>query len=273
MKFDIYQVDAFAEKVFEGNPAAVIPLQSWLPEDVMQKIAMENNLSETAFLVKSETELGGSPGGSYHIRWFTPTFEIDLCGHATLASAYIIKNFLEPQVTEFHFTTEKAGELKAFSKDGKYTLDFPSRMPKDSETPVNLLESLGISNAIEVLRSRDYFVVLPDEESIKNISPDFELMKKIETVGIIVTAKGKSADVVSRCFYPSAGIPEDPVTGSAHCNIVPYWSHKLGKNKLECLQLSERGGNLECELQGDRVFMTGKCVLYLRGEIDVSGYL
>ena len=273
MKFDIYQVDAFAEKVFKGNPAAVIPLQSWLPEATMQKIAMENNLSETAFIIKTETELGGSPEGSYHIRWFTPNSEVDLCGHATLASAYIIKNFLEPQVTEFRFTTEKAGDLRASSKDGKYTLDFPSRMPKVSETPAHLLESLGISNAIEVLRSRDYFVVLPDEDAVKNAEPDFERMKKVDTFGVIITAKGKTADVVSRCFYPSAGIPEDPVTGSAHCNIVPYWSHKLGKNKLSCHQLSERGGNLDCELQGDRVFMTGKCVLYMTGEIDVSGYL
>jgi PhzF family phenazine biosynthesis protein len=273
MKFDIYQVDAFAEKVFEGNPAAVIPLQSWLPAEVMQKIAMENNLSETAFIVKSETELGGSPEGSYHIRWFTPKFEIDLCGHATLASAYIIKNFLEPQVSECIFTTEKAGELKTYTGDGKYTLDFPSRMPKPAETPAGLLDSLGISNAIEILRSRDYFVVLPDEEAVKNIEPDFELMKQIETVGVIVTAKGKTADVVSRCFYPSAGIPEDPVTGSAHCNIVPYWSQKLSKTKLHCSQVSERGGNMNCELQGDRVLMTGKCVLFMQGEIDVSGYL
>ena len=273
MKFDIYQVDAFAEKVFEGNPAAVIPLQSWLPEEVMQKIAMENNLSETAFIVRSETELGGSPEGAYHIRWFTPRYEIDLCGHATLASAYIIKNFLEPQVSEFRFTTEKAGELRTTTRDGKFTLDFPSRMPQPCDVPASLIGSLGISQAIEVLRSRDYFVVLADEDAVKNVEPDFELMNQIDTFGVIITAKGKSADVVSRCFYPSAGIPEDPVTGSAHCNIVPYWSEKLGKQKLECLQLSERGGSLECELQGDRVMMSGKCVLYLRGEIDVSGYL
>ena len=265
MKLKLYQVDAFTDKLFGGNPAAVIPLESWIEDELMQKIAMENNLSETAFIVKTDD--------GYHIRWFTPEYEIDLCGHATLASAYVIKNFLEPQVTEFQFTTEKAGELRASSKDGKYSLDFPSRIPKVSETPASLLESLGISNAIEVLRSRDYFVVLPDEEAVKNVEPDFEAMKQVDTFGVIITAKGKTADVVSRCFYPNAGIPEDPVTGSAHCNIVPYWAQKLGKNKLHCLQLSERGGNMECELHGDRVYMTGKCVLYMRGEIDVSGYL
>ena len=273
MVFDIYQVDAFADRVFEGNPAAVIPLQSWLPEGLMQKIALENNLSETAFIVKNEIDFGGEPEGSYHIRWFTPQFEIDLCGHATLASAYVIKNFLEPQVVQINFTTEKAGPLMAMAKEGKYTLDFPSRMPEATETPEHLLASLGVVTPVEVLRSRDYFVVLPDEDAVKNVEPDFELMKKIDTVGVIITAKGRSADTVSRCFYPGAGIPEDPVTGSAHCNIVPYWVQKLGKSKLDCRQLSSRGGSMECELAGDRVLMSGKCVLYMRGQIDVSGSL
>ncbi len=270
MKLTIYQVDAFAEKLFEGNPAAVIPLEEWPDEKLMQQIAMENNLSETAFIVKSTTALGNSPEGAWHIRWFTPTFEIDLCGHATLASAYIIKNFIEPQVSEFHFTTEKAGNLSVTARDGKYSLNFPSREPVAAEMPENLLECLGITHVIEVLRSRDYFVVLPDEEAVKNVEPDFSLMKTIHTTGVIITAKGKSSDVVSRCFYPGAGIDEDPVTGSAHCNIVPYWSHKLHKTNLQCMQLSKRGGKLECSLENDRVIMSGTCVLYMQGTIDIA---
>ncbi len=264
-------MDAFAEKVFEGNPAAVIPLESWLDETLMLQIAMENNLSETAFIVKQTTLLGNSPEGSWHIRWFTPEFEIDLCGHATLASAYVIKNFIEPQATEIHFSTEKAGNLKATFKDGKYSLDFPARDPVSTATPPKLLEAMGIVNAVEVLRSRDYFIVLPDEAAVLNVAPDFSMLAEIETVGVIVTAKGKSADVVSRCFYPSAGIAEDPVTGSAHCNIVPYWAAKLHKTKLNCWQASKRGGMLECSLQNDRVIMTGKCQLYLQGTIDIPG--
>lgn len=261
MKLTIYQVDAFAEKVFQGNPAAVIPLEDWLEEDLMQKIAMENNLSETAFFVKADAE--------YHIRWFTPEFEIDLCGHATLASAYIIKNFVEPHLAEVNFTTQKAGSLRAMARDGIYTLDFPARMPQPCKTPRQLFKSLNISTAVEVLKSRDYFVVLPNEEAVKNAEPDFALIKELDSVGVIITAKGQSADVVSRCFYPGAGIPEDPVTGSAHCNIVPYWSDKLGKTKLFCKQLSPRGGDLHCELEGDRVLMSGKCVLFLEGEINI----
>ena len=261
MTLTVYQVDAFAEKVFAGNPAAVVPLQNWLDEKMMQQIAMENNLSETAYVVKTED--------GYHIRWFTPEYEIDLCGHATLASAYVIKTFLEPHVHEIHFTTEKAGVLKASAKENLYTLDFPSRMPKESPIPENLLESIGVDKPIEVLRSRDYFVVLADEQSVKNVEPDYTLMKELDTIGVIVTAKGGKGDVASRCFYPGAGIPEDPVTGSAHCNIVPYWAEKLGKTKLHCRQLSPRGGDLQCELRGDRVLMSGRCVLFLKGEIYI----
>lgn len=261
MKLTIYQVDAFAEKVFTGNPAAIVPLENWIEDDLMQKIALENNLAETAFFVKTDN--------GYHVRWFTPALEIDLCGHATLASAYIIKNFIEPHLAEINFTTQMAGTLRAMAKDGIYTLDFPSRMPKPCETPDKLLKSLNITTAVEVLKSRDYFVVLPNEDAVKNVEPDFSLMNDLEPVGVIITAKGQSADIVSRFFYPGAGIPEDPVTGSAHCNIVPYWTDKLGKTKLFCKQLSQRGGDLHCELEGDRVLMSGKCVLYLKGEIEV----
>jgi PhzF family phenazine biosynthesis protein len=266
---NIYQVDAFTKDVFGGNPAAVIPLEHWLDEELMQKIAMENNLSETVFFVRNDSSLSTSESGdgAYHIRWFTPEFEMDLCGHATLASAYIIKNFLEPHIQTIHFTTEKAGPLRALAKEGVYTLDFPSRMPVACEAPDALLKSLGSSNAVEVLKSRDYFVVLPNEEAVRNIEPDYTLMKNLDAIGVIVTAKGHSSDVVSRCFYPGAGKMEDPVTGSAHCNIVPYWSGRLGKTKLFCKQLSPRGGDLDCELKGDRVMLSGKCVLFLEGRI------
>lgn len=261
MKLSIYQVDAFADEIFKGNPAAVVPLEDWIEDSLMQQIAMENNLSETAFIVKTDN--------GYSIRWFTPEYEIDLCGHATLASAYIIKNFLEPPLQEIIFTTQKAGELKATIEDGLYTLDFPARMPEPCDPPEKLLMSLGVSTVVEVMRSRDYFVVLPNEEAVRNVEPDYTLMSELDTIGVIVTAKGHEADAVSRCFYPGAGIPEDPVTGSAHCNIVPYWSGKLAKLKLTCQQLSPRGGTLQCELAGDRVLMSGNCVLYLQGEITV----
>lgn len=261
MKLTVYQVDAFTNKIFGGNPAAVIPLQSWLDDELMQLIAMENNLSETVYFVKNDD--------SYHIRWFTPSIEIDLCGHATLASAYIIKTFLEPHVQELHFTTEKAGTLKGYVKDGMYTLDFPARMPAATkDIPNNLLKSLGITTTIEVLKSRDYFVVLPNEEAVKNAEPDFSLMKELDA-GVIITAKGRSADVVSRFFHPAAGIDEDPVTGSAHCNLIPYWSEKLGTTKIFAKQLSKRGGDLWCEHKGDRVLMSGNCVLFMTGEISV----
>ncbi len=268
MTLPIYQVDAFADALFSGNPAAVIPLEQWLEESLMQKIAMENNLSETVFFVKDSSSFGGQEG-IYSIRWFTPEYEIDLCGHATLASAYIIKNFTEPHLHEITFTTQKAGPLKVTAKDGVYTLDFPARMPQPCRAPEALLKSLGVSTAVEILRSRDYFVVLPNVEAVLSCEPDYTVMKELDTIGVIVTAKGHSTDVVSRCFYPGAGIPEDPVTGSAHCNIVPYWSQKLNKSKLVCKQASLRGGTLHCELKEERVLMSGSCVLYLEGKIYV----
>jgi PhzF family phenazine biosynthesis protein len=270
MTHTIYQIDAFAKNVFSGNPAAVVPLQTWLPDELMQQIAMENNLSETAFFVKNDGTKLDAHQSDYHIRWFTPEYEIDLCGHATLASAYIIKNFLEPHVTEISFSTQKVGELKALAKDGLYTLDFPVRMPEPCQVPEQLLPSLGLSQAVEVLKSRDYFVVLPNEDAVLAVEPDLSLMKELDAIGVIITAKGTSADIVSRCFYPGLGIPEDPVTGSAHCNIVPYWCNKLNTTKLLCKQLSHRGGELQCRLQGNRVLMSGKCSLFLKGEIYVD---
>lgn len=255
----IYQIDAFAEKVFSGNPAAVIPLNEWPDAELMQKIAMENNLSETVFFVRTNE--------GYHIRWFTPAFEIDLCGHATLASAFVIKKYIDPSIEVISFSTEKAGWLRVMCNKEMYTLDFPSRMPLPCDAPGILLKSLGLTDAAEILKSRDYFVVLRDEEAVLNVSPDFSLMKELDGIGVIITAKGKSADVVSRCFYPKAGVPEDPATGSAHCNIIPYWSNKLGITSFFAKQLSARGGDLWCELVNDRVMIGGKCVEFMKGSI------
>ncbi len=261
----LYQVDSFTDQIFKGNPAGVIPLSNWLPEDLMQKIAMENNLSETAFFVPVED---GFHEASFHIRWFTPNYEIDLCGHATLASAFIIKEHLLPSVKTINFLTEKAGQLRVTCEEGKYSMDFPSRMPQPCEIPKELFPSLGITEAVEVLKSRDYFVVLKDEVAIKNLNPDFNLMSKLDTIGVIVTAPGTSADFVSRCFYPGAGIPEDSVTGSAHCNIIPYWSQKTGMKKFFAKQLSERGGDIWCEFKGERVLIIGTAVSFLKAEIQ-----
>lgn len=272
-KLHIYQVDAFAEGPFKGNPAAVIPLREWLPDELMQQIAMENNLSETVFFVPLSPEQMKATGADYHIRWFTPKSEVDLCGHATLASAMVIDQVLHLD-TKFHkisFITEKAGLLKVGVENGWYTLDFPARMPEPCETPAGLLEALGVKDAVRVMRSRDFFVVLKSESDVAALKPDFAALAKMDVFGIIATAPGDTVDAVSRCFFPGAGVDEDPVTGSAHCNIIPYWSQKLGKDELVCRQISERGGTLVCLNKGDRVLMSGKCVLFLEGVIYPSG--
>ncbi len=265
--FPIFQVDAFAEHPFTGNPAAVVPLKEWLSEALMQRIAMENNLSETAFFVPLTPKEMDATGADYHIRWFTPNMEIDLCGHATLATAYVIHKMmgLEDPGEKVVFITEKAGLLQVILHDAWYTLELPSRPPEPVATPVGLLEALGIDYPVRVMKSRDFFVVLPDEQKVKEMKPDFTALKNINAVGVIVTAPGDVADVVSRCFYPGAGVEEDPVTGSAHCNIIPYWSARLAKTELVCKQLSERGGTLVCVDKGPRVWMSGKCFLFLKG--------
>ena len=261
MTIPIYQADAFTDKLFGGNPAAICPLNEWLPDETMQKIAIENNLAETAFFVKN--------GTGYKLRWFTPEYEIDLCGHATLASAHILFTGLGHTEDTISFETVKAGTL-IVKKDGdKYTMDFPSRPAIYIEPPIGLVEALGEKTPLEVLRSRDYFLVYGSEKDIVDMSPDFFALSKMDTVGVIVTAKGDNSDFVSRFFAPGAGIPEDPVTGSAHCNLIPYWADKLNKNKLHAYQLSSRKGELWCELKGDRVLMSGKAVTYLKGEIFV----
>jgi len=239
----------------------VCVIDHWLSDDILQNIAAENNLSETAFILKEGK-------GKYHIRWFTPKYEIDLCGHATLGSSYVIKNFLEPGIKQICFKS-MSGELKVKCNEDIFTLDFPVRniypiLPNDE------VEEFLHVKPEEIYLSRDLFIVVNSEETVRNLSPDFDKMKSFEAGdGVIVTARGERCDFVSRCFYPKCGINEDPVTGSAHCNLIPYWSKKLKKTILSAKQLSERGGSLSCELQKDRVKISGKAVLYLEGTIHI----
>lgn len=260
MKLTIYQIDAFANKLFSGNPAAVIPLEQWLDDELMQKIAMENNLAETAFFVKN--------GNAFDIRWFTPELEINLCGHATLASAFVLYNFLgydKPTIV-FH---SKSGPLSVSREGDIIHLDFPSWNPERiTDYPSELIGSLGVKEVAGVYKNREYLVELNNEEEVKNCKPDFALMKKVDRM-VIITAAGKEVDFVSRFFAPTAGIDEDPVTGSAHSQLIPFWSYKLGKTKMRAKQLSKRGGDLLCEQKGERVVMAGKCVFYMKGEIEV----
>ncbi|MXV52319.1 PhzF family phenazine biosynthesis isomerase [Pedobacter sp. HMF7647] len=257
----IYQADAFTDKLFGGNPAAVCPLDEWIPVPLMQKIAAENNLAETAFFV--ETTNG------FDLRWFTPEFEIDLCGHATLATAHILFTQLGYAHPIIHFHTQKAGTLTVTKNDNLYTLDFPSRPVETTTIPSEIIAALGGKIPKETYRSRDYFLVYDSEEDVASMSPDFNALSKIDAVGIIVTAKGRDCDFVSRFFAPGAGINEDPVTGSAHCNLIPYWADKLNKTELHAFQISARRGELRCELKGDRVLMSGQAITYLKGEIFV----
>lgn len=259
--YTIYQVDAFTSKLFGGNPAAVIPLEKWLDDGLMQQIAAENNLAETVFFVPKDE--------GYHIRWFTPELEIDLCGHATLASAFILFDYLGYSKNQLLFYS-KSGELVISRDDGKFKLNFPSRMPvKVVEYPDQLLNGLGITDPLGVYKSRDYVVEIATEKEVMNLTIDISLLNQIDVVGIIVTAPGKDCDFVSRFFAPNCGIPEDPVTGSAHSSLIPFWAEKLNKQKLHAKQLSRRGGELWCENMGDRVTMSGNCVFYMKGEINV----
>lgn len=262
MRLTIYQADAFTSRLFGGNPAAVVPLTSWIDDGLMQQIAMENNLAETVFFVPLKD--------GYHIRWFTPELEIDLCGHATLAASFILYRFLgytEP-VVRFH---SKSGELLVTRKGDLLELNFPSRMPElVTEYPDELLKGLGIPNPVAVYKSRDYVVELEKQKEVEQCKPDFTLLNRINVIGIIITAPGTDCDFVSRFFAPNCGIPEDPVTGSSHSTLIPFWAEKLNRKKLHARQLSARGGELWCELLPDeRVLIAGQCVFYLKGEIEV----
>lgn len=260
MKLQIFQVDAFTSVPFRGNPAAVVPLDAWLADETMLAIAAENNLAETAFFV------GGN--GRYALRWFTPTVEIDLCGHATLASAFVLSDVLKTESSEISFET-KSGELRT-SRDGdRFILDFPSRPAVETEVPGGLVEALGAAPQ-KVLKSRDYLALYETESEIAALKPDLRAMAELDAHAVIVTAKGETSDFVSRFFAPSVGVDEDPVTGSAHCTLIPYWAEQLGKNDLFARQISARGGELYCPFQGDRVKIGGNAVLYLKGEIYVE---
>ena len=262
MKIPIYQADAFTAALFGGNPAAVCPLQEWLSDELLQQIAVENNLSETAYLLKD--------GNDYHIRWFTPGTEVKLCGHATLASAHIIFTILghEGDTIIFH---SKSGPLKVSKRsNGKLMLDFPANAPElVTEVPAGIFEGLGIAPAPVFKTSFDYMVVLPSEKAVEALTPDFKKLAQTPCRGVIATAAGEGADFVSRCFYPQSGVDEDPVTGSAHTIMVPYWAKQLNKTSMKAIQLSKRRGHLDCELAGNRVLMSGNAVTYLRGEIEV----
>ncbi|SET21479.1 PhzF family phenazine biosynthesis protein [Paenibacillus sp. NFR01] len=256
-----YVVDAFAERLFTGNPAGVSILEQWLPEDLMQNIAAENNLSETAFAVKTGPH-------AYQLRWFTPAGEIDLCGHATLATAYVIANFYEAEVEQLTFETQ-SGILNVAKRGERYELDFPARMPERIELTEQMVEALGVT-PLEAYLSRDLMFVLESEEAVRNLAPDFAKLKQLPLgLGASVTAKSETVDFASRSFFPKLKVDEDPVCGSAHCNFIPYWADRLGRNGLVAHQLSKRGGTLYCRLEGDRVRIAGTAVLYSIAELQL----
>lgn len=260
MKLAIYQVDAFAESLFEGNPAAVIPLKEWLDDKIMQAIAQENNLAETAFFVQGDN--------SYQIRWFTPVQEVRLCGHATLASAFVLFNILGCISETVHFES-KSGTLSVSRTGDQLTLDFPMQPPRVCEPPEYLLRGLGRQPS-ECLKYDDYIAVFDSENDIKDIVPDLVYLEKLDLRGVIVTARSSESEFVARFFAPKYGIPEDPVTGSAYTQLMPYWSGKTGQVKLRARQVSSRGGKLLCEVKGNRVLITGSAVQYMEGTIEVG---
>lgn len=260
MKLKIYQIDAFAENVFSGNPAAVIPLENWLPDQTMQNIALENNLSETAFFIPAES--------GFYIRWFTPVAEVKLCGHATLATAHVLFNHLNYPENEIRFDSQ-SGILNVKKENGLIVLDFPALKPEETELPENLKNAFDFQ-PVRCLKGRDdMMLVFKDEKEISEIKPDFQQILFSKTRGIIVTAQSETFDFVSRFFAPAVGVNEDPVTGSAHTMLIPFWANELGKNELTAKQVSPRGGILFCKFLNERVEIGGKAVTYLTGEIFV----
>lgn len=259
MKIPIFQVDAFTGKGLKGNPAAVCLLKRWLEDEILLGIAGENNLSETAFCLRGDT--------GWEIRWFTPLLEVDLCGHATLAAAYVLFNlFSFPD--DFLSLNSASGILKIKKEGEVYSLFFPSTPPVRGNIEVELLPALG-GDPVEALSGRDYLVRYRGEEDILGLHPDFEALKKLTIPGVIVTARGKRVDFVSRYFAPGEGIPEDPVTGSAHCTLVPYWNKETGLTRFHALQLSSRGGELFCEYAGEKVKISGRVIPYMEGNITL----
>ena len=260
MDIPLYQIDAFTDRPFAGNPAAVCPLDRWLPGETMQAIAAENNLSETAFFIRE--------GADYALRWFTPAVEVDLCGHATLASAYVIFEHLEPGRSEIRFDT-RSGVLTV-GRDGELLLmDFPANRPQACEAPAQLGSALG-AEPREVLATKDHYLAVFDSEArVRDLEPDPGRVAALDRWAVIATAAGREVDFVSRFFAPRKGVPEDPVTGSAHCVLTPYWAGRLGKAELTARQVSRRGGSLRCRLKGDRVEMAGKAAPFMRGTISI----
>ena len=260
-KLPFYQIDAFSSQLFGGNPAAVVLLEQWLPDHQLQAIAAENNLAETAFMIPDTNEIA--------LRWFSPLTEVDLCGHATLAAAYVLFTDYYTELNRLNFTTS-GGLLTVDRQDEWLSLDFPARPGVSIDISDDLVAALG-ARPTEVYRSRDLLAVFDAESAITDLQPDFDRIAKLDGFGLIVTSIGasKGIDFVSRFFVPGAGIPEAPVTGSTHCTLIPYWAKRLGKQRLQAMQLSARGGALSCELHGDRVSIAGQVVEYLRGEISI----
>ena len=260
-KINIYQIDAFTDKVFHGNPAAVCVLPEWLGEEKMQQIAAENNLAETAFVLQT--------GPDYEIRWFTPTVEVDLCGHATMASAYVLFHFYNHPSDKINFKSRRSGLLTVEKEGEALTLDFPADVYQRVEAPQALLSALGGTPEKTYRGKTDYMLLFGSEKEIRDLNPDFRKMATVEARGVIVTAPGEEVDFVSRFFAPQSGIDEDPVTGSAHTTLIPFWSQKLNKKVMSARQVSERQGELKCEFRGSRVKITGQAVAYLTGELEV----
>ena len=261
MKINIYQVDAFTSKVFSGNPAAVCILDQWIDDRLLQSIAAENNLSETAFLVQT--------GNGFDLRWFTPVTEVALCGHATLASAFVLFVCRGWPGENIRFQTRKSGQLIVSKRDGLLDMDFPSRPAHKRTPPVGLKEALGVAPKEVLGSAEDLLVVLDSEKAVRDVQPDFDALNRVECRGAIITARGDQSDFVSRFFAPRVGVPEDPVTGSAHCVLIPYWAGVLGKEELHAFQVSKRGGELFCRLMGERVRISGKAAFYLEGTITI----
>lgn len=261
MRTPIFQIDAFTTRRFAGNPAAVIPMDRFLDDETLQAIAAENNLAETAFLVPE--------GGDYRLRWFTPIVEVPLCGHATLASAAAVMERLEPGRDKVIFHTA-SGPLTVNRTNGGYVMDFPVRRSEPAATPPGLAEALGVV-PVEVLSDTfNYIALLESAQLVRELAPDIAAIARMDRSGVVVTAPGdETYDFVSRYFAPAKGIPEDPVTGGAHCALAPYWAKRLGKTAFRAYQASRRGGEITCRLAGDRVELEGSCVFYLEGEVEI----
>ncbi len=259
MELTIYQLDAFTDRLFGGNPAAVCPLDEWLPDELMQQVAMENNLAETAFIVHESS--------CWHIRWFTPLKEVQLCGHATLASAWVYFHHIEPKAQQITFNS-LSGQLGVNPDGARLTLDFPVAEYQDTACPPLLVEALGVT-PLECYGAEDWMVIVENEQTLTRLQPDHRLLQQLDRRGVITTARGNGCDFVSRFFAPKYGIDEDPVTGSAHTLLAPYWAKRLGKTVLHARQVSQRGGELLCEVSGDRVFISDHVVPYLQGVITL----